>query len=331
MDDENGMIEYLAARGGGLVIIRPFRSGDESVQAEIYNAAAGKLPSFKPATAQEVARRTRSRDFDPQTRVFAEVDGKAVGYATFQTNGRVSHPWCLPGHDACAPLLFAKVVETMRARGLPRAFAAYRGDWTTTHEFFKAQGFEKVRDVMNFVIDLLEMPTPSARQANLVSPVTREDIPAILAMCPAALRVSTTDELEKHLLKNPYFGTDSVFALRSRGDDTPVGVAVLISEPTFANPRAVDANMPCYRLGAFGSEGILVKRINGMFSFLVRPDANLFSVGMDLMGHAAYRLRDNDELDCLAGQVGSDVPQLAAFYERNFRLQGKFPVFERGL
>lgn len=311
--------------------IRPFQSGDEALQAEIYNASAGQFPSFKPATAQEVTRRTRVRDFDPQTRVFAEVGGKAVGYATFNLNGRVSFPWCLPGHEACALPLFAKVLEGMRARGMRRAFAAYRGDWPATHEFFLHQGFEKSRDVLNFVIDLLDMPTPSARIVNLVSPVTREDIPSILTMCPSALRVSTAEELEKHLFKNPYFSADSVFALRSRADNTPVGVAVLISEPTFAHPRAVDANMPCYRLGAFGTEGMQVKRMNGLFSFLARADANLFSVGMDLMGHAAHRLRENDELDCLAGQVGSDAPALALFYERNFRLQGKFPVFERAL
>jgi hypothetical protein len=120
-----------------------------------------------------------------------------------------------------------------------------------------------------------------------------------------------------------------VFALRSRTDDSPIGVAVLITEPTFANPKAVDANMPCYRLGAFGSEGMQVKRLNGMFSFLARTESNVHAVGMELLGQAAYRLRENDDLDCLAAQVATDVPNLLTFYQRNFRFQGKFPVFEK--
>jgi hypothetical protein len=130
-------------------------------------------------------------------------------------------------------------------------------------------------------------------------------------------------------LRNAYFGSDSVFALRSRTDGSPIGVAVLIAEPSFANPKAVDANMPCYRLGAFGSENMQVKRINGLFSFVARADANVHSVGMELMGQAAYRLRENDDLECLAGQVATDAPTLLPFYQRNFRLQGKFPVFEK--
>jgi hypothetical protein len=313
------------------VNIRPFRSGDEAVQAEIYNAAAAPLPYFKPATTHEIQRRTRGRDFDPNTRFYAEVDGKVVGYATFHPNGRLSYPWCLAGHGACAAHLFDRVLETMRGRGIRRGFAAYRPDWPQVHDFFLAQGFHKAREVMNFFIDLVDMPTPSARVVNTASPVTCEDIPAILSMCPEALRVSTAEELERHLLKNPYFGTSAVFSLRSRSDNTPVGVGVLISEPTFANPRAVDANMPCYRLGAFGSETMATKRMNGVFSFLARADANVYSVGMELMGQASFRLRDNDDVDCLAAQCGSDVPGLLAFYQRNFRLQGKFPVFEMDL
>ncbi|MFO0969678.1 MAG: hypothetical protein U0793_29315 [Gemmataceae bacterium] len=276
-------------------------------------------------------RRTRGRDFDPHTRFYAEADGKVVGYATYQPNGRISFPWTLAGHEAVAEPLFERVIQAMRERGMNRAFAAYRPDWMGVHDFFLGHGFHKAREVMNFLIDLVDMPTPSARVANVVTPVTSADIPAILRMCPPALRVQSEEALERHLLRNPYFGTQSVFALRRRSDDAPVGVGVLVAEPTFAKPRAVDSNMPCYRLGAFGSEGMTTKRINGLFSFVCRPDANVYAVGMDLMAQAAFRLRDNDDLDCLAAQVGSDAPNLLAFYQRNFRLQGAFPVFERAL
>ena len=59
--------------------------------------------------------------------------------------------------------------------------------------------------------------------------------------------------------------------------------------------------------------------------------ASLSPLGLDLMGHAAYRLRETDDVDSLAAQVPSDADGLLRFYERNFRRQGSFPVFEREL
>jgi hypothetical protein len=74
-----------------------------------------------------------------------------------------------------------------------------------------------------------------------------------------------------------------------------------------------------------------VKRIRGMFSFLAKPDGNLSPLGLDLMGHAAFRLLETDDVSSLAAQVPSDAPALLRFYERYFRRQGSFPVFEREL
>src|SRR5581483_2914238 len=102
--------------------IRAYQAGDEAVQAAIYNAAAGDLPKFKPATEIEVRRRTRAADFDPSTRFLAVEDGRPVGYATFHPNGRVSFPWCLKGYEHAAEPLFEKVLRAMKERGLGTAF-----------------------------------------------------------------------------------------------------------------------------------------------------------------------------------------------------------------
>jgi len=309
------------------VNIRQFRKGDEAAQIDIYNTAAAPLPGFKPSTVAEIVRRTR-KDFDPASRFFAEVDGRVVGYAGFHPNGRVSLPWTLPGFEACAEPLYARVEDAMRARGLSGAFAAYRADWPSVHAFFEQRGFRKARAMVNYIIDLLDMPTPSARPSSSLAPVTSDDVPAILAMGAQALRVQTAAELERHLFKNPFFTAQSLFCLRSRSDGSPLGVGILIYDPHFANPRAVDSAMPCFRLGAFGCENMQTKRISGLFSFLTKPDANVSAVGMDLMGQAAARASQYDDVDCLAAQVASDTP-LAAFYQRHFRLQGSFPVFEK--
>src|SRR5262249_1889585 len=110
--------------------IRTFQPGNEATQVSIYNEAAAALPGFKPATLDEVRRRCRAADFSPAMRLYAEEADQVVGYATFADSGRINFPWCRKGHEACATPLFQRTIEAMRQRGLKRAFAAYRADWT---------------------------------------------------------------------------------------------------------------------------------------------------------------------------------------------------------
>lgn len=311
--------------------IRSFKPGDETTQAAIYNAAAGALPKFKPATAQEVLRRTRARDFDPTTRLYADAGGQVVGYSTIQENGRVGYPWCLPGHEQHAEPLFESALTGLRQRGVKRAFACYRGDWPTINRFFLDHGFRQTREMVNFLINFRDMPTPAARPASAISPVTPADLPALLALGAGVLRVQTAEGLQRHLFANPYFPPEALYALRSRQDASPVAVGIVIDEPTYADAQALDSNMPCFRLGAFGTEGMTAKRIKGLFSFLARPDRSLPGLGMDLLAHAAGRLRINDDLEYFAAQAPSDAPALLAFYQQHFQRQGSFPVLEREL
>ena len=308
--------------------IRNFQAGDEAAQVAIYNTAGAPLPKFKPTTLQEVQRRTRVRNFDQASRFYAIEGGKTVGYCNFNPNGRVSFPWCLPGHEACAEPLFTAALAAMKQRGLSTAFAAYRGDWPQVHDFFLKQGFQRVRDMLNFIIDLLDMPTPSSMPSTSITPLEVKDVPDVYALAPQMLRCKDAHALQQHLFHNPFFPSTSLFALRGRDTGRVVAAGVLVTEATYANPKALDAMMPCYRLGAFGTETMNWKRINGMFSFLARPDNSLPALALDLMGHAAYRLRDTDDLDTLAAQVASDQPAFVRFYDRNFRRQGSFPEFE---
>ncbi len=311
--------------------IRTFEAGDEAAQAAIYNTAAAKLPKFKPANADEVKRRTRAADFDPKTRFYAVEGSRPVGYATFHANGRVSYPWCLPGHEKQAGPLFQAVLKAMRACGMTAAFAAYRADWKPVKEFFLGQGFQQTREMVNFVIELVDLPTPVETADLLMTPVRSTDMAEILALAPQALRVRTPEALARHLLENPYFDADAVFALRARSENKPlVAAGVVVERPPYADPRQVDAGMPCFRLGAFGTEGMQTKRINGLFSFLVRDDANAMPLGLDVLSHATHRLRSANAT-ALAAQVPSDAPHLLRFYERYFHRQGSFPVFERSL
>lgn len=309
--------------------IRTYQPGDEAAQVAIYNEAAGSLPKFKPASAEEVERRCRAADFDPATRFYAEDGGQIVGYATFQENGRVNFPWCRKGCESAATLLFESVVQAMTARGLPLAFAAYRGDWPDVLAFFERHGFHKARDMMNYVLELVDMPTRMERPMS-ISPLRADDIPYVLQIAPQALRVTTAAALEHHCFVNPYFSANSYFVLRNRKTGAPSTVSVLIQNASYADPRQLDAGMPCFRLGAFGTEGMTTKRINGLFSVLTTDDFDGLANANLLMGYAAQQM-EKANMEALAAQVPSDVPHLARFYKNSFQFQGSFPVYEKAL
>jgi hypothetical protein len=308
--------------------IRNYQPGDELTQVDIYNQAAAAQTKFKPATLGEVQRRIKARDFDPASRFYAEEAGRVVGYVMHSGHGRVSFPWTLPGYENVREPMFQALLTSLEKRGERRIFAAYREDWPSIHQFFLEHGFRKARDMVNFILNLVDMPTPAARPSTSYTPLEPEDLPAVLALAPEVLRTQNVEVLRRHLFHNPYFPPDSLFALRSRTDRTPVAVGILVTDPSYADPTAVDSNMPCFRLGAFGTEGMQTKRVKGLFSFLAKQDRNVSVLGMDLLGQASYRLRD-DDIETLAAQVPSDVPALLNFYTRTFQRQGSFPIFER--
>jgi hypothetical protein len=314
------------------VNIRTYQLGDEAAQAAVYNEAAADLPKFKPATPDEIARRCRAPDFDPGTRFYAEDGGQVVGYVTFLPGGRVGYPWCRRGHESAAGPLFAHTLKAMRQRGLREAFAAYRGDWTRVKEFFLSNGFELTREVLNFLLDPADMPTRPGRRANPLTPLRREDVPAIFEMSAGVVRSRSPEELERHLFQNPFFTPEALFVLRNRADDAPLAIGVLIANLTYGDPAQVDAHMPCFRLGAFGSEGQTAKRLNGLFSFLTREKGNVSPMALDLLGHASFQFEDaGGGAGSLAAQVPSDAPHLVSFYQSYFRRQGSFPILERAL
>jgi hypothetical protein len=310
--------------------IRTFMPGDETAQVGIYNEAAAELPKFKPATLDEIRRRCLSPEFDPSGRLFGVAGNRPVAYLNVHTSGRIGYPWCRKGHEGFAERLLEHALELLRQRRMPCAWTAYRSEWGPQRDFFQTHGFRPVREIINYVMDMVEMPTPAAKVGIAISPLTLEDLPSLLTMTPNVLRARTEVELREHLLHNPWFPPDSVFVLRHRSDNLPRAVAVLVNNPTYAHPKQVDSGMPCFRLGSFGSEGLPAKRINGLFSLLVSEGRDVGPLGLDLLGHASLLLQDSD-IECFGAQVASDVPHLARFYKQYFRRQGSFPVFERAL
>jgi hypothetical protein len=312
------------------VTIRTYRPGDEEAQATIFNVTCSALPGFKPAQIDDVRKRTRARGFDPATRLYAEDDGQIVGYCVFHANGRLSFPWCLPGHERHAEPLFRAALDGLEARGVKRAVAAYHKDWAGVATFFAAHGMPKVRDMVNFYQEVTEMPTMVTRPTTPITPFEASELPALYAMGGELWRGLTEAELGKHVLENPYIPPDALFCVRSRTDRRPLAVGMLIEDPSFADPKLLDANQPCFRLGAFGTEGMQPKRINGLFSFVAPRDRSAAAFALDLMAYAANRV-DDSSAHAIAGQVPTDAPHLLMFYQSHFRRQGSFPVYEKVL
>jgi hypothetical protein len=310
--------------------IRTYQAGDELTQVSIYNEAAANLPHFKAATVDEVRRRSRAADYDPATRFLAIVDCRPVAYSGFQANERVSYPWCRTGHEAVRQPLFERVLQAMKERGLKRAFTAYRADWPEQLEFFRRNDFQLRREMVNYLLDLADMPTPMAKPNSAISPVTHADIPAILELGANVLLVQDAAALEQYLFHNPYFAADSLFALRGRAGGPPLAVGILVANPAYAHPRQVDAAMPCFRLGAFGTETMSAKRINGLFSFLTADSRDAPPLALDLLGYAAYKLQDTD-VETFAAQAPSDAGHLLRFYKQYFQRQASFPILDRTL
>ncbi len=313
--------------------IRQFQPGDEAEQLRIYNTAAAGLTKFKPGALMDLQRRTQATDFDPATRAYAidNSNGSVVGYCTWQANGRVGYPWCLPGFESAAPALFDHTLQMMRQRAIRRAFTAYRKDWPTITEFFEKQGFSLAREMLNYLLAFENMPTPAARLTNSITPAVVEDAPGIFDLDPTVFRVNSADALKDALWHNPYFNPASLFVMRQRSDGKPLAAGIFITRADYANPRALDAAMPCFRLGAFGAEGMTAKRVKGHFSFVTRPERGVFGIGMDLLSFASSMLTDDDDINTYAAQVASDAPALNAFYKQTFEYQGSFPVFEKDL
>jgi hypothetical protein len=313
------------------VNIRTFQPGDEFEQLKVYNTAGAALPKFKPATLVELQRRISARDFEPATRFYALENGQVIGYCTYQKSGRVGYPWCMPGAEKAAEPLFAHTLEAMKKRGIAKAFTAYRKDWPKITGFFAEHGFTLAREMVNFIMAQENMPTPSARLGSSVTQATPEDAAAIFALDPGVLRVPTPQALKDALWNNPWITPQSIFVMRNKTDGVPMAAGIFITNALYAHPRSVDSDMPCFRLGAFGTEGMTTKRIRGLFSFLCKPEKNITSIGMDMLGYAMNLLTDEDDIDCYGAQVASDAPALLSFYQRTFERQGSFPVYEKNL
>jgi hypothetical protein len=309
--------------------IRTYQPGDEQAQARIYNSAAGSLPAFKPASADEIARRYQGDDTDPGSRLYAVIDEEVVGYAVFCENGRVSYPWCLPGADEVREALLGGLLDEMGRRGLPEAWAAYRADWSTVLDFFKGQAFVEKRQMINYLAEVAWMPdNREIPDDRIIEPLSREEVSQVAALAPGLFAAIEPRSLEAFFWEHPdYDFSESFFTLKERRTGKVLGACLLVSSDRFADPSKIDAAMPCFRLGAFGTERERHKRVNGLFSCAFVDEAE----GELLLAAPDWARARRSGLTHVAAQAPSDSAALCAFYDRYFHRQGAFPILARRL
>jgi hypothetical protein len=308
------------------MLIRNCLPADAEDEAAVYNVVAARLPGFRPVTPDQVRRATTARAGDQPGRLCAEEGGRLVGYTAFEPTGRVHYPYCLPGYERMAHQLFGAALRTLADRQVARAFAACRADWPDQVEFFEDHEFVRVREVVNFSQSIAELPTMFQRPGLNVSLARPEDVPAVEALVPGLLRLRGP-ALADYLFKNPAFPADALYVLRGR-DGAVQGAGVLVDDGACAGLAELDPRDPTFWAGAFGTEGLAGRRVNGLFSFLAAPDKDSVLVGQDLLWYGTSRMERNT-FELLAAQVPTDAPHLLGFYERYFERRGSFPVFER--
>jgi hypothetical protein len=307
--------------------LRSYQSGDEFAQAYVYNTAAGSLPGFKPGKPEEIARRVRAGDSDPHAMFYATRNGEVVGYAVFSSSGRVSVPWCLPGAEVVQEPLLETIVAEMKRRGLREAWAAYRADWSPALDFLREHGFTQNRSMINYVAELSRLPAIDQLPSNrLVTHLNRDDLPHLAALAPALFCDLDLHTLEQFYWENPFYSfPDRLLALKDAASGDLRGVSVLVIDDRFADPTKIDSSMPCFRLGAFGTERQRHKRVNGLFSAVFEDERD----GDLLLAAAVSVGSSSSALTHLATQAPSDAPNLCAWYDRFFERQASFPILSR--
>jgi len=310
--------------------IRNYQPGDEPAQVEIYNVATQDLPGFKAATVEEVIRRFRATDFDPQTKLYAEQAGEIVGYVSFSQNGRVSVPWCRPDAVAARTPLMDAAIAAMKLRGLKQAWAAYHGDWDGVRWLLESFGFRVVREIVNFVAPVGQLPRDPMSPPFRIEALNRDDVQEVYRLAPAAFAVESAADLAVAWFDGPYFSSEAVFSVRDATNSSIAGVGIAVTNPKYADATKIDAAMPCFRLGALRTESERTKRVNGLFSYVARPGPDNHHLARLLISEACSRF-ELAGLAHVAAQCPSDRELELAFYRSCFQVQKSFPVFVREL
>ena len=196
-------------------------------------------------------------------------------------------------------------------------------------DFLREHGFIEKRTMINYVAELSRLPAPEPLPANRrIEPLKHEDLRQLIALEPGLFADTDEPELERFYWSNPFYSfPESLFALKDGEHGKVLGAFLLVVNDRFADPTKIDSAMPCFRLGAFGTERERHKRVTGLFSCVFADQAD----GEVLLSSALASLDGRSPLTHLAAQAPSDAVSLCGWYDRFFERQGSFPILSRRL
>ena len=309
------------------MLIRTYQPGDEQAQARIYNAAAGSLPAFKPASPEEIARRYQGDDADPGIAVLRR--GRWRGRGLCGVLRERAHQLSLVparGGGGARAAAASRPRSRWTAAAMPEAWAAYRADWSAVLDFLRGHGFVEKRQMINYLADVSRMPGPprSARGSGHRAARTRRGLPARGAGPEAVLRRSSRVRSRRssgriRITTSPRASSRS----RSAADGRVLGGLPAGDERPVRRPeqdRRRHALLPPRRLRHRARATQARQRAVLLRRSPTSPKASCCS------RHPIGGVHAQAGLTHVAAQAPSDAVALCAFYDRIFQRQGAFPI-----
>jgi len=184
--------------------------------------------------------------------------------------------------------------------------------------------------MINYAVELAGLPrrsrVPSNRRIERLKPA---ELPRLLALAPRLFSGIDVQSVEQFFWNNAFYPfRDNLFALKDAKSGEILGAYVLVIDDRFADPTKIDAAMPCFRLGTFGTEQQRHKRVNGLFSCVFADEAE---GELLMMLEPVWSRASEAGLTHIAAQAPSDAPAACALYDLYFQRQGAFPILARRL
>lgn len=133
------------------------KSYQEDFLEEIYEVGIEALKDwlYEAQTPVVSLKETYSRpDFDPETRLYAFKNGKMIGFVISRVLGDIdgkikadiSYPRVLKGYNDAFELLFQKIIEVLKKKGVQVARTTASEKWPNTIETLEKLGYNYVSD-----------------------------------------------------------------------------------------------------------------------------------------------------------------------------------------
>ncbi len=311
--------------------IRSFTTGDDAARVGIFNEAAAGLPKFKPATLDEIRRRTHGRDFDPADAVLRRGQRAAAGIryvsdqrARFASPGAARAANASPNRCSSASSGDEDSWSQAHLRRLSR-----RLDGQTTSSWPMASATRTTWSTSYWTWPTCRRLRP-ATAPGISAADARMTYPPWLPLCRTRWALPIWRPWNATSCTTRTFHPMPPSSLRGKTEGQLAAAGILIVNPAYADPTQVDCGH-----AVFPARGVRHRRNDDeAHQWPVQfPDAGRPRCQPARPRPARLCLADAGDTDVstVAAQVSSAVPHLLRFYERYFRKQGSFPIFEREL